>query len=280
VTAEPAALDGSGKVMQVAVKVRGDSLKLARKVRFQVRPEGGKWSEQIVEIQGAYASANTDSDGVEWWAELLGERDMVLVHIGSTRAPVKEGRLREKELPKEKAAAVAEKKPDEPPKKEKEKPVERVEETPEPVKQKEPDLTPERGPEPEKELVTRRAEPEGSGSAAVRGVGYTSLALGMASLVAGTVMGGLWRANYDTLRNKIATAPRDGMGNILSYEGVSGSAQAYDLAMRDRMRIQAIAANVLWGAGAGLATLGILLYLAGRETADVAPGAGGLIVRW
>lgn len=269
VTAEPAAVDPAGKVLQIAVKVKNDGLKLARKVRFTVRAEGGRWSEQLVELQGAYASAGTDSDAIEWWAELLGERDMVLAQIGAARAPVKEGKLREKE-PAAVTAAAADKKPDEP----KQKDTPRRAELDPPPREAPPG---EQLPEPARSPAP---EPEGNGNAGVRAVGYTALVLGMASLVAGTVSGGLWRNDVATLNDKLANAERDGNDAIISFPGVTGSAQAWDLAMRDRIRVEAIAANVLWGVGGGLAILGIILYFAGRETADVQPGGGGLVVSW
>lgn len=267
VSAEPAAVDPAGKVLQIAVKVKNDALKLARKVRFSVRSDG-KWSEQLVELQGAYASAGTDSDAIEWWAEVLGERDMVLAQIGSARTPVKEGKLREKEPPP--VASAGDMKAEEP----KQKDTPRKGELDPPPREAPPGeqlAEPERTPTP---------EPESSGNAGVRAVGYASLALGMVSLVAGTVAGGLWRNDVATFNDKLANAERNGDGDIVRFPGVTGSAQAYDLGMRERIRNEAIAANVLWGVGGGLAILGIILYFAGRETADVQPGAGGLVVSW
>ena len=263
--AEPAAVDPAGKVLQIAVKVKNDALKLSRKVRFFVRSDGGKWVEQLVELQGPYASAGTDSDAVEWWAELLGERDMVLQQVGSAKAPVKEGRLRERE-----PVGAAEKTNDKP----KEAPKRQADLQPQPR---------EAAPHEQLDEPVKRASPESpsNGNAAVRAVGYTALALGMASLVGGTVMGGLWRGSVATLTDKRMNAERDSDGNVVSYPGVAGSAQSFDVGMRDRIRIQATAANVLWAAGGGLVIVGIILYFAGRETAEVVqPGGGGLVVRW
>ncbi len=275
VGAEPAAVDGSGKVLQIAVKVKNDALKLVKKVRFTSRPEGGKWSDQLVEVQGAYASAGTDADGLEWYADVLGERDMVLASVGSPKAPVKEGKLKEKEppAPKEKPVAAAEKKappPDEPAKKE---PPPKEQ----PAKEPEPELTP-REKEPEPEVVQRPGE-SSSGNAGVRAVGYTALVLGMAGLVGGTIAGVLWRTTYSDYQSKLQGATYEG-GVITKLPGVERAPQVYDAMVRDKLRVTALAANVMWAAGGGLAIVGIILYFVGRETADVAPGAGGLIVRW
>ncbi|MBL8953185.1 MAG: hypothetical protein JNK82_20575 [Myxococcaceae bacterium] len=270
-TAEAAAVDPNGKVLQIAVKVKSDALKLAKKVRFTSRPDGGKWAEQVVEVQGAYASAGTDADGLEWWAELLGERDMVLLTVGSAKAPVKEGKLKEKEPPKEKTVAVVEKKP--PPEEVKKESTAPKKDTP--LSEPEPDLSPpDREPEPE---VTPRSGDGTSGNAGVRAVGYTALALGMASLVGGTVAGVLWRTTVSDFQGKLDGATREG-GVITKLPGVERAPQVYDAMMRERIKTLAIAANVMWSAGAGLAIAGIILYFVGRETIDVAPGAGGLVV--
>jgi len=270
VGAEPAALDPSGKVLQIAVKVKNDALKLAKKVRFTSRPENGKWSEQVVDIQGAYASAGTDADGLEWYADLLGERDMVLASVGTAKAPVKEGKLREKEPPppKEKPVAVAEKKP----------PPEEKTEPPPPKKEPEPELTPrEREPEPE---VVQRPGDTSNGNAGVRAIGYTALVAGMLSLVGGTVAGALWRTTEGEYKAKLAGATYEGEV-ITKLPGVDRAPQVYDAMMRERLRTTAIAANVMWAAGGGMAILGIILYFVGRETADVGPGSGGgLVLHW
>lgn len=257
-TAEPAAVDANGKVLQIAVKVKNDALKLARRARFNIRPEGGKWSEQEVEIQGGYGSAGTDSDGVEWWAELLGDRDMVLAQVGSQRVTVREGKLRERE-PEKKEPVVAEKKDT-------------------PVVEKKAAVTPEREPEREPEVVVK--ESGGGSGGGVRAVGYTALAIGMASLIGGTVMGGLARANSDALATKRSTARFDAAGNVVSYEGVPSAPQQYDVGMRNRIALQATLANTLWGVGGGLVIAGIVLYLVGRDSADISAGSGGFVVSW
>lgn len=274
VSAEPAAVDPSGKVLQLAVKVKNDALKAVKRVKFAVRPEGQKWAESVVELQGPYASVGTDSDSLEWYAEALGERDMVLALVGSAKATLKEGKLKEKEPPQVAVAPPPPAEKPKPPEKEKpEKPKPVVEDV-KPIRET-PTSESEQLPEPERPPPAERPS---NGSAAVRGIGYTSLALGMVSLVVGTVFGGMWRLNVDTLRDKIDNAQRNSMGDVLRYPGVDGPPQLYDLQMRERIRTQALVANVLWAAGAGLAVLGIILYFAGVESAD---GSGGaLTLRW
>jgi hypothetical protein len=91
------------------------------------------------------------------------------------------------------------------------------------------------------------------------------------------VAGVLWRTTVSELQGKLDGATREG-GVITKLPGVDRGPQVYDTMMRDRIKTLAIAANVMWAAGGGLAIMGIILYFVGRETADVAPGAGGIIV--
>lgn len=242
-TAEAAAVEPGGKVVQLAVKVKNDALKLAKKVRFSVRPEGGRWAEQLVEIQGAYASATTDAEGVEWWAELLGERDAVLTSVGSQRAPIGEGKLKT-------AKAVVEKPPEK-----------------KPDEKKAPDDAPKKEPtaviEPHREPVVAPATParEGDGSL-VRGLGYGLLGLGAATVVAGTVFGVLSRVNANDVQSKLANATYDAQRRIVD------PTQAYVAMKQDQVRFQATLANVMWGVGAGLILTGFIVWLVGRETSD------------
>jgi hypothetical protein len=243
---EAAAVDGSGKVMQIAVKVKNDTLKLGRKVRFNVRPDGLKWSELDVDIQGSYAAAGTDAEAVEWYAELLGERDAVLLTVGSQRSPIREG----------KGAPPHEKKIEEP----KKQPT--VEE---PKKKIEPEPQPEKQPE----MVVKQPEPEGNGSPVLRGIGYSSLGLGVASLAAGSVMGLEYLSTVGDIQRRLMTLDTNG--------NVSGITQDLAFALRKRAILQATIANTLWAAGAGLMVAGSLLWFFGRDIA-VAPGSGGIVV--
>ncbi len=89
-----AALVG-GRVIQLAVDV-SDPTKLAKRVRFHLRPDGGPWSDATVELAGKHAAMSTDAKRVEWWAELLSDNEAVLALAGDVGAPLQEGQA---ELP-------------------------------------------------------------------------------------------------------------------------------------------------------------------------------------
>lgn len=240
--AEPAAVDGSGKVMQIAVKVKNDALKLGRKVRFNVRPDGLKWSELDVDIQGSYAAAGTDAESVDWYAELLGDRDAVLVIVGSQRFPIREG----------KGA---------PPHEKKDEPKKVVEE---PKKKLEPEPEPERRPE----MVVKAPESEGGGSAVLRGAGYAALGLGVGALLGGTIMGLEYQVTVGDVQRRSMTKE----GNV-----ITGITQDMAFALEKRAILQAQLANTLWGVGGGLLVLGSVLWFFGRDV-FVTPGPGSVTV--
>ncbi len=77
-------------VERVAVKVTTDVLKLGRTVRFHVRAGGGLWRQEEQPLAEGQASAEVKGMRVQWWAELLDERQAVLVTLGSPHAPMME----------------------------------------------------------------------------------------------------------------------------------------------------------------------------------------------
>jgi hypothetical protein len=241
---EPAATDGTGRVMQIAVKVKNDVLKLARKVRFNVRPEGLKWSELEVDIQGAYAAAGTDAEAVDWFAEVLGERDAVLLSIGTQRAPIREGKGAP---PKEKVEAKKQATPEEPKKK----------------------VEPEPEPEKQPELVVKAPEPEGGGNAALRGAGYGAMVLGVLSLGAGVVMG------LENLSTVSDVQRREAMRDPGNPNLVTGITQDLAQGLRKRAILQAQLANTFYGVGGGLMVAGVLMWFFGRDVVVVPAGGGG-----
>ena len=252
--AEPAASDpSSGKVMQIAVKLKADPLKLARKVRFSIRADGAKWVDVDVELQGSYATAGTDSTGIEWSAELLGDRDSGLTTVGSRAQPVLEGKAQtyaKREAPVvvakvEPAPAAVEKKTDAPTK----------EPSPAAV---EPRAKVDGAPT----LVTKE---EGSGSA-LKPVGYVLLAAGVAAAAVGVYFGVRAQKARFTLENPML----DGNGNVSSPT----QAQAFEL--ERTLPTNAIIANTLFGAGAALAVAGGICVIVGST--QVSPGAGGMVV--
>src|SRR5262249_22240605 len=80
-----------GRVAQLAVEVTADPLKMVRKVRFHFKADHKPWAEQSADVVGKNASVNTDGAGVKWWAQVLGDRDSLLVEIGSEAGPRQEG---------------------------------------------------------------------------------------------------------------------------------------------------------------------------------------------
>jgi hypothetical protein len=175
---------------------------------------------------------------------------------------VKEGSLKEARQEPEPAATP-------PPKKEAPPP------PPPPAPKKVEKVEPERPPRVVEPEPAPSGEPVSSGNAAVRGIGYALLALGMAGLVAGTVMGVLWRNTVGLING--ATVEN---GVITSIGGRTDALQPYYMGLQDRARVQAISADALWAGGGVLAITGIILYFVGRENADVAMGMGGVAWRW
>jgi hypothetical protein len=70
----------------VRVTVTKDPLQLAQSVRFHFRPAKGEWKSREVALTGGAASIDAPED-VDWWAELLGERQGVIGSAGSESSP-------------------------------------------------------------------------------------------------------------------------------------------------------------------------------------------------
>ncbi|WP_224245761.1 hypothetical protein [Hyalangium gracile] len=80
--------EGPTPIERVTVRVAADPLKLGRAVRFHLRAEGADWSLQEVPLAKGEASAAVKGARVQWWAELLDERQAVLALVGSATAPL------------------------------------------------------------------------------------------------------------------------------------------------------------------------------------------------
>ncbi|MBN1210787.1 MAG: hypothetical protein JXB05_38420 [Myxococcaceae bacterium] len=80
-------------VERVAARVTTDVLKLGRTVRFHFRTGGPLWREEERPLTESAASVEVSGKRVQWWAELLDERQAVLVTLGSANAPVTETAL-------------------------------------------------------------------------------------------------------------------------------------------------------------------------------------------
>lgn len=251
--AAKAAMDDKGKVMQLAAKVKGDAMKLSRKVRFHLRADDAtRWGEQDSEVQGAYAAANTDAGGVEWWAELLGENDRVLALVGSDSMPVREGKVKERPPP------VDAPKKDPPPLT---------------VAEAKPDPAPPPKEEAKPDAVISSDEPSPSSSGSVlKPFGYVLVGVGLAAVATGGAFGYLSGA----ARSQVTAAEKNSSGIV------TGLTQRKAFELDATAKTDALIANVLYGAGGGVALLGGVFWLVGGLSSDakvaVVPTVGGVRV--
>lgn len=249
--AEPAATDDKGKVMQIAAFVKNDPLKLVRKVRFHLRANEGSWGAVVEPVQASYAATATEADGVEWWAELLGDRDSVMATLNSEEDPVLEGKAKAK---KQQPVAKAEvKKTDDKP-------------SDAPVAEKAEEKEPEAAPVAEATAPGKPFVVTG-----VRGLGFGLAAVGAVSAIIGVVCGA---ASAGT-RGELNALPSDGtlITTMTQKEAMEKEASANGLAS---------AANVLLIGGGVLAATGIVLVIAGGPSDDakvtLAPAGAGAVL--
>lgn len=73
---------------QLLVRVTADPLKLVRTARFHLRAPGAEWSQQEQPLAQGQAAVEAKGTRVQWWAELLDERQAVLARIGSAETPL------------------------------------------------------------------------------------------------------------------------------------------------------------------------------------------------
>lgn len=86
-TAEPAVDSEPGAVKQLSVAVKKDVLKLARAVVFTVRDAGGERRARV-ELQDGVAALAVSGPKVTWSAAVLGDRDNVILEVGTASAPL------------------------------------------------------------------------------------------------------------------------------------------------------------------------------------------------
>lgn len=262
--AEPAATDDKGKVMQIAAFVKNDPLKLVRKVRFHIRANEGSWTSVVEPVQSSYAAAATEADGVEWWAELLADRDSVMATLNSEADPVLEGKAKGKKQPPKKdpkpVAKADDKKPDDKVAKKDDKPSDA------PVDEKRDEKEPETAPVAE---ATAPAKP--FVVTGVRGLGFGLAAVGAVSAIIGVVCGA---ASAGT-RGELNALPSDGslITTMTQKDAMAKEASANGLAT---------AANVLLIGGGVMAATGVVLVIAGGPSEDatvtLAPAGAGAVL--
>ncbi len=85
--AEPSALLSNGRVKSLRVELKSDPLRLVKAVRFHVRADGASAVQVDAPLEAGTAHLTTDAERVEWWAELVGEQEMVLQQLGSESSP-------------------------------------------------------------------------------------------------------------------------------------------------------------------------------------------------
>lgn len=247
-------VDDKGRIIQVAAKVKNDGMKLSRKVRFHLRTDDSKWIIQDSELQGVYAAATTDATGVEWWAELLGDNDRVLMLIASEGSPQREGKVKDRPV----AAADAPKK-------------DTAETKPPTSSTVEATSIGDDEKKPAPAVATRTAS---SSSGPLRPLGYALIGLGVVGLGVGTAFGVMSSSS----RSRITGATKD------SQDRVTSITQKEALALEPQIQSQALIANVMLGVGGGVALLGGVFWLVGSLTSSseasvsIAPTLGGVVV--
>jgi hypothetical protein len=173
----------------------------------------------------------------------------VLVLVGSQRAPIREGKGAP---PKTEAKKDPDKRPS----------------TDEPVAKAGAGKVPETEPDRQPEMVVKPGESEGGGSPLMRGIGFSMIGVGVASLAAGTLFGLL-------AQNTRSDVARRSM-MVDSSNDIKGITQDQAQGLTQRGNLQALLANVLWGVGGGLLVAGSVIWFFGRDVFVVPGGGGGI----
>jgi hypothetical protein len=206
------------------VSLEHDELGLARRVRFHVRaPGAGKWETHDQDVQGADVAQDATSGRLEWWAELLGERDAVLAVVASPDAP-----LTATSEPAAAGAALV---------------------APAATTTVPPAALPQA-------VVVTPAESR------YRPGAYAAFAAGAVSLGVGAFFTGRWLDE----RSQLTHLTTDSSGRVTNLTQI----QAFSL--DSSRKSDAVAADVLLGAGAALVAGGFTLFFAGRVAVTPAPG--------
>ncbi|MFT3841120.1 MAG: hypothetical protein QM723_29280 [Myxococcaceae bacterium] len=240
-----AGLDGKGRVIRIALKVKNDERHLVEKVVFHYRADSGQWTDGDGELSGMYAAFSLDAASVEWWAEVKGLNDAALAKVGSQDQPVLEGQG----APGfEKTAAKTDAKPAGDAKTAETKTADAKTTDPKPAETK---------PVADSSATLPSISGDESGSA-LRPVGYVAAGLGVVAIGVGAYFG--VTSNND--RAKIAGLKPDSGGLVTSLT----QKQAY--ALDAEARSDALIANVLMGAGAGVFAVGVLFWFLGAPSSD------------
>lgn len=265
---EPAATDDKGRVMQIAAQLKVDPLKLGRKVRFHLNADKKGWGEVEEPIQSSYAATGTDAAGVEWWAELLGDRGAVLAFLGSQDKPFLEGTAKEekKKEPKPEpkpAVAAAD-------------PKARPGETSGAEKKWPEDAPTQATTTPKDEPSSVSAAPSGPPMSGARVGGIVLLGAGVAAGVVG-IIGGV---SSSSARAQLANLEEDASGRVI------GMTQRQAADIEAGANTAATLANVMYVTAGVLAGTGVLLIALGGSSSGgshdtevtLAPAGPGVVL--
>jgi hypothetical protein len=237
-----------GMVKQLNVAVKNDGLSLAKMVRFHVRGDSGVWKASESPILNAAASTAASGASVDYWVEVLGDKNAQLLLLGIPTKPVKAVAAPEKPI----QVAVKE-------------PVKEV--VVESVKTDVPKAAMKID-----EATTKIDEAkvvvsdESKASSPIRPIGYGLMAAGVVAVGVGAYFGITANGARESIKADLA----------------AGSATQQQLYDRDQQAISSSTiANVLFAAGGALAvTGGVLWFVGGDEPAKVAvlPSLNGVLV--
>jgi hypothetical protein len=87
---EPSTTKTEMFVEGLTVQLKKDVLNMGRTVRFHLRADGAAWREVTLPLEEGKSSLTVKAERVQWWAELLDEREAVLVLLGSEAVPLNE----------------------------------------------------------------------------------------------------------------------------------------------------------------------------------------------
>ncbi len=247
--AAPPLTDEQGKVVQIAAKVKNDAMKLSRKVRFHVKADGNVWTELDMEVAASFAAAATDAMVVEWWAELMGDREAVLASLGSERNPIRNS-TKPAPVPEEEKNSVLT--------------------VTEPLKEPEDPVKPEeRYQEPAPAVDLHTPPPSGS---VLKPVAY-----GLWGGAAGALGVGLYFGyQSNAARSKVTSAVAKAGG-----QPVTDITQEEAYRLEKQSQGDAFKANILFGTAAGLAVAGGICFWLGLDNDDsvaIAPMPNGAAV--
>lgn len=219
------------QVVAIYFSIENDVLKLGKKARVHLRQDSGAWAVREVPVEPTM-KADTAARTVEWWAELLGERDEPLAHVASEEKPLLD--------------AV----PGAPPPKKDDGTKSAAAKTGAPVAAKQPELTPTPR-EPPPAVVA----PPTKTASKVRILPWALVGGGVAAGAVGAIFG----VKAQGERAKVTGAPVDTNGVVTTM--TRAQALKLDAAARSDSAI----ANSLMAAGIGLAVTGGVVWFLGRE---------------